>query len=460
MKKIFPLSLTARTLLMMLVGLSFSHILSILIFSSEKLEPAVLTDEHHILERMATVVRLLGEIPPASHPALLAAMSHSGMHYQLVPPQLPEHLHNHETLQKQLAALVAPAQVMALSISEPDWHHDQGSMHRIIFSMEMAIIRLMHEAVLDHELHAWIALPYGQWVLLKTHPTENHAPLFRHATISVLVMTVAIFIISLIIVSHMTLPLRRIIRAADDFGHDVYAAPLPEEGAREIVTVARAFNRMNRRIRDFVEERLRMVAAISHDLRTPLTKLKLMTEFVGDESTRQRMSTTLDEMESMLTATLTFARETVQQESKQRVNLSSLLSSICEDMADMGLTVTCQEADKLPCHCRPLAMKRAFTNLIHNAVKYGGAAHVSLQPQGSRCLVTIHDPGQGIPPHEWENVFKPFLRLEPSRSPDTGGVGLGLSIAASVIRDHEGKIHFSHPAEGGFEVRVELPLGG
>lgn len=465
MKRPFPMSLAGRTIFILLVGLTFSHLLSILVFTSEKLESAVLTSEHQVLERMATVIRLLSAMPPALHEPVLAAMNHSGMHFAVLQPDLSDWelpvSGLDELLRQQLAKGIGQGQarVLAVKTGEPDWHHAHGTMHQLLFAMEIGIIRLMHETVMNQELAAWVEFPTGNRVFLTTRPADNHVPLFRHASISVLIMTGAIFLFSLVIAQHMTLPLRRMVRAADDFGRDVYTAPLPEQGATEIIAVARAFNRMNQRIRDFVEDRLRMIAAISHDLRTPLTKLKLMAEFVGDDDLRGRLVATMDEMEAMLTATLTFARDTVTVEPKQKVNLSSLLSSICQDLSDAGMTATFEEMDKQPCHCRPLAMKRALNNLIHNAVKYGGSAQVSLVRAGEKYLVTIRDPGPGIPESAWEDVFKPFFRLDPSRNTDTGGVGLGLSIAVSVIRDHNGAIRFSHPPAGGFITQVELPAG-
>lgn len=464
MKNPFPISLAGRTQLILLIGLTFSHILSILVFTSEKLEPAVLTSERQVLERMATVTRLLLEIPGSLHEPVLSAMNHSGMRFEVLHQTAqdphPSMAGNDEPLRQQLEKEIGSSQarVVVVTTGEPDWNHPHGTTHRLLFTLEMGIIRLMHDQVMDREVRAWVELPAGHRILLTTRPAENHVSLFRHATISVLIMTGAIFLFSLVIAWHMTLPLRRIIHAADTLGQDVYADLLPEQGAVETVTVARAFNRMNRKIREFVEERLRMIAAISHDLRTPLTKLKLMAEFVGDETMRSRMVATLDEMESMLSATLSFARDASTVEPKQRVNLSGLLSAICEDMVDAGQPATFEESDKQPCHCRPLAMKRALTNLIHNAVKYGGSAQVSLLREDEQLVVVIRDPGSGIPESEWGNVFKPFFRLEPSRSPDTGGVGLGLAIAASVIRDHDGLIHFAHLPKGGFVVRVELPV--
>ena len=242
------------------------------------------------------------------------------------------------------------------------------------------------------------------------------------------------------------------------FGRDVYAEPLPERGATEIVHAAQIFNRMNQRIRAFVEERLQIIAAISHDLRTPLTQLRLMVEFTRQEDDRTRMISILDEMEKMFATTLAFARDSVSTESKQLLNLSGLLAVICSDMTDAGGLAHFEEADKLPYFCQPIAMKRAMTNLIDNSIKYGGSTNVSVTNTCEVLDIQIYDPGLGIPEAEWRNVLQPFHRLEPSRNRHTGGVGMGLAIANSVIHDHGGKIQFIQPATGGFIVKVILPV--
>ncbi|MBF0109306.1 MAG: HAMP domain-containing protein [Magnetococcales bacterium] len=464
MKERMANSLAGRIIIIMVVGLTFSHILSILVFTSEKLEPAVLGHEEEVLERMATLIQIFPVIPRDIRQPFLAASMRSGMNFSLIgatgpgwplPPR-----DNDETLRRLLEGKIGQtgARVIAFSAGPPDWNHRLGSFHRFVFALEMKLIRWMHDAVMERELRAWIDFPTGERLLLESLLTENHVPLFRHATFSVIIMSVAILIFALIVSRATTRPLRRIVEAVDTVGQNATAAPLPETGPTEVVAVARAFNRMNRRIREFVADRLRMVAAISHDLRTPLTKLKLMVEFANDEHTRKRMVETLDEMESMLAATLTYSRDALLDEPRQRVNLTSLVGALATDMIDAGHDVVFSEEERLICHCRPMAMKRALNNLIHNAVQYGGAARITLHRKQRTAILLIHDPGEGIPEKEWDNVFKPFFRLESARGSGMGNVGLGLSIAGTVLRDHDASIRFFHPDSGGFVTRVALPI--
>ena len=286
--------------------------------------------------------------------------------------------------------------------------------------------------------------------------------LLEHAVISALVMAVPILALSVWVVRRLTRPLSDIAAAAERFGRDVAAPPLPETGPDEVRMVARAFNRMQRQLRSFVEDRTRMLAAISHDLRTPITLLRLRTEFITDPEEQARMRATLGEMEAMIAATLYFARDDDASEPRQTVDMVGLLSSICYDMADVGLPVSFEPdpVGRLPFDCRLSALKRALTNLIDNAVKYGQAARIALARTGSNLVITVDDDGPGIPEAEQEAVFSPFYRLEPSRNSATGGVGLGLSVVRTVIHAHGGSIRVHNQSEGGLRVAVTLPLPG
>ncbi|WP_297368305.1 ATP-binding protein [Acidocella sp.] len=258
-------------------------------------------------------------------------------------------------------------------------------------------------------------------------------------------------------------PVQTLAAAAEALGRDVVTAPpLPEQGAAEIVTAAKAFNTMAARIRRFVDDRTFLLTAIGHDLRTPITRLKLRAEFMEDDEQREKMLADLDEMEAMVAATLAFGRDIGSTESPAPVDLASLLRAILDDQAD--LTPARQEAitysgpEHLAVRLRPLACKRAFANLIGNAVKYGDAARVTLTaPQKGLVRIDIEDDGPGIPELERERVFEPFRRLETSRNRETGGSGLGLAIARNIIRAHGGDIVMLDAAPGGLRVRVTLP---
>ncbi|MEA1676642.1 ATP-binding protein [Nitrospirillum sp. BR 11163] len=256
-----------------------------------------------------------------------------------------------------------------------------------------------------------------------------------------------------------TRPLRRFAAAADRLGVDMNAPSLDETGPREVRLAAAAFNKMQRRLRAFVEDRTRMLAAVSHDLRTPLTRMRLRAEFVDDDGVREKMLEDLGEMESMIGATLAFARDEAAQETLEPLDLNLLLSRAAEDYRDAGKPVGFSPAPgPVRVVGRRTALKRAFTNVVENALKYGASADVAVAVMGETVAVSVTDQGPGIPEAEWDNVFRPFYRLEASRSRDTGGTGLGLSVANDVVRAHGGEIRLENRAEGGLRVILHLPL--
>ncbi|HLZ64862.1 MAG TPA: ATP-binding protein [Aliidongia sp.] len=246
--------------------------------------------------------------------------------------------------------------------------------------------------------------------------------------------------------------------AADAIGRSVDAPLLPESGPHEVRLAAKAFNRMQERLRRFVNDRTQMLAAISHDLRTPLTRLRLRAEFVDDDAQRAKMLSDIAEMEAMITATLAFARDDALREPRTPQDLDQLLDQLASDLCDSGYPVQYEPGEPVVVSCSPGGVRRAIANLAENAVKYGDVAHLSLQRHGDLVTILIEDDGPGIPPELAEQVFQPFFRLEGSRNRDTGGVGLGLSVARTIIRGHGGDIELSNRPEGGLRVTVTLPV--
>ncbi len=213
---------------------------------------------------------------------------------------------------------------------------------------------------------------------------------------------------------------------------------------------------MQSRIKHFLDERTQMLAAISHDLRTSLTRLRLEAEDLPESETKNRLIFDMSEMERMISATLTFAGDELKSEPQRRVDLAALLISLCDSFSDHGQPADYNGPNHAHLLCQPVAMKRAFDNLIGNAIKYGSRASVTLALEDGSVLVSITDAGPGIHPDDVELAFRPFSRLETSRNRETGGVGLGLPIARDIIRAHGGEISLSNRPEGGLEVLVRL----
>jgi signal transduction histidine kinase len=247
--------------------------------------------------------------------------------------------------------------------------------------------------------------------------------------------------------------------AAERLGRDPNAPPLPLSvgGSAEIRVATAAFNDMQDRLRRYVEDRTTMVGAIAHDLRTPLTRLRFRVE-ASPEELRAKMTADIDQMEAMIAATLAFVRDASGEPQRSKLELSSLLESVTDDMAETGARVTLEKAERVVISADSLALRRLFSNLLENAVKFGGGARARLLVKDHSAVVEIEDDGPGVPDIELERVFAPFYRREPSRSRKTGGIGLGLSVARSIARSHGGDLVLENRPGGGLTARATLPV--
>ncbi|WP_207477766.1 ATP-binding protein [Arenibaculum pallidiluteum] len=306
-------------------------------------------------------------------------------------------------------------------------------------------------------LHLAVALNDGSWVGFTADP-ERDGP-FRLIRFALWMGLVALVIVGLSwwAARRVTAPVAAFARAAERLGVDGEAPLLPETGPRELRIATRAFNRMQERLRRFVEDRTQMLAAISHDLRTPLTRMRLRAEFVDDPEQQRRMLEDLDQMEAMIASTLAFARDDARKEQRALLDVGAMLATLADDLADAGLQVVYEGPNHRTLACRPVALRRAVSNLVDNALKYGGTARIHLDEQPGQVAVVVEDSGPGIPEAELEKVFQPFYRIERSRSRDTGGTGLGLSVARTVARAHGGDVILENRPEGGLRARLLLP---
>jgi len=286
-------------------------------------------------------------------------------------------------------------------------------------------------------------------------PEQTHNWPYR-LLLSLAVLLIAVVAVSLIAVRWATRPLNELADAADELGGNINRPPLEERGPVEVVRAARAFNTMQARLASYIRDRTRVLAAMSHDLKTPITRLRLRAELLEDPLVRAKFTKDLDEMESMVGATLDFLRGQEVGEPVQPVDVTALLESLQADMAEIGGPVRIEGNARAPFPGRPQAMKRCLANLIENAVKYGKSAVVAIDDNDSRLEIRIRDEGPGLPQSELEKVFEPFYRVEGSRSRDTGGTGLGLTIARSVAEAHGGSLVLSNRAGGGLEARLIL----
>ncbi|MEO8114835.1 MAG: ATP-binding protein [Phenylobacterium sp.] len=263
--------------------------------------------------------------------------------------------------------------------------------------------------------------------------------------------------ITYVFARRLATPIRLFAAAAERLGRDPRAPPLHVSGSSEITVAARAFNEMQERLRRYVDDRTAMVAAIAHDLRTPLTRLRFRIDGLPEEQ-QAKMAADIDQMEAMIAAALTFVRDASRPGERTPLELSSLLESLCDEMAETGAATEVEAGEKVVMEGDPMALRRLFSNLLENAVKFGGRARARVFRDAANAVVEIDDDGPGIPGEDTERVFEPFYRREPSRSRQTGGIGLGLAVVRSIARGHGGDVALVNRAGGGLTARVQLPL--
>ena len=268
---------------------------------------------------------------------------------------------------------------------------------------------------------------------------------------------VVVITVALIAVRLVTRPIQRLAEAADAFGRDLESPPLEESGPTETRRAAEAFNRMQGRIKRLIAERSRALAAVSHDLRTPLTRMRLRAELVDDETLRAQIGADIDDMQAMVESTLDYLRGLRDNEAVQEIDIEALLQSLVADEQALERPVTLEAGTAAPFAGRLSVLRRALANLVDNAVKYGSAARIRVEDSADALCLIVEDSGPGIPEDALASVVEPYVRLETSRSRATGGVGLGLAIARDAARLHGGELSLRNKAGGGLAATLTLP---
>lgn len=397
--------------------------------------------ETGLLDQAAAITRVMATTPRASRPMIAAAASNKLYRVAWysnraeLPPNADCGVELYDGLEK-LRELLERPDVRAIGCDQDRAMEKGAAMQGYTLS---------------------ISLPDDSWVQFSTA--------FRSWGIDArlrYVLTVTFVVMSSILVAalasrRLARPMERFARAAQRFGADVNAPPMQVKGPVEFQSAMNAFNDMQARIQRFITDRTAMLAAISHDLRAPLTRLRLRGEFVEDVEQQKKLFRDVDEMQAMVNSALSFFRDDGTQEAITRFNLSEMVNTVLDDFRDAGENVSYHGPLNEVYVGRPLSLRRAITNVIDNAIKYGGSASVSMHATQSDVVIVVDDEGDGIPSELHEAVFRPFFRSEPSRNRKTGGIGLGLSAARSTVRGHGGDILLVNRQPRGLSVHVMLP---
>lgn len=454
--RLLPKGLTGQIVLVALAGLVLIQLLSIQIYRSDREEALGYVNSRNAMQRIISVVRLLSLSPPSLYHEILKASRSETLLLRLADePLQPDN--RSPRFEKLVRAKLGYPSSLAVEISaelKQDIQRSRAWQHH----NRMMKDRNGMPPPQDMRLYGSIELPNGGWLQFSSLVDKETASWSWQTTLNLLLVASLVIGLMIWLFRRATRPLKQLAANADRLGRGEDIEPLREEGPTEIRESIQAFNRMHTRLDRFVQDRTRMLAAISHDLRTPITSLRLRTEFLDEGEDKERIQQTLQQMEQMLAATLSFAREEGQQEATRELDLVSLLESLCDDYADMGQPVTCLAEGKQVYACRANTLRRVLQNLIGNAIKYAGGAEVSLVRGDGELLILVRDQGPGIAESQLEEVFKPFVRLDEARNTESGSVGLGLAIARTLVHQHGGELSLHNREEGGLEARISLPL--
>lgn len=446
-------SLFGRTVLVIVGGLIVAQVLSAVLLFDERsrwfLQGRIGRSSH----RIADAANVLDSQPPANREQLAAGFASTDFDLSVLAAQ-PELPGSDEALAAS-AATLAEELTLELGRQEPAkvsvrYNPDAPSASRGYDPFETRIPATVIEAALHSR-------DGGQWyrVRFKLQADVRSLP---DRVIWDMAMQLAILLLLLMIaVRWVTRPLSVLAMAADRLGRNLDEPPIPERGPSEVMRAAQAFNRMQQRLRDLLAQKAQMLAAVSHDLKTPITRLRLRAEMLSDSELRTKISRDLDEMEAMVRATLDLMRGSGTVEPLARTDLLALVESLQADYEDTGREVSVSAGSVAPVELRPQALRRCLSNLIDNGLNYGERVRISVIDAADRVTVQFDDDGPGIPEADLERVFEPFYRVEGSRNRESGGTGLGLSIARAIAAEHAGTIVLSNRAEGGLRVTLTLP---
>jgi len=450
-----PRSLRSQVLLVVVAALMLAQGFSLWLFADERDLAVRAALSREALDRAANVVMLIEQATPDTELAVLQAASSPLLRFSIDPEPTLDHTDHapRTTLAALRQSLGAEREVRI------ELHEVRGVMPPIPGQPE-AMTVMHHEMSMSAvELQFSASLADGRWLNVRS---RFHRPPLQWAWVDLATfsLTALILLIAVwVMLGRIVRPLGLLSVTADHMGRGDWQPEIAPSGPGEVKRLTMAFNHMQARLKRFVDERAGLLAALGHDLRSPLTALRVRAEMVDDEDTRAALTRSISEMQDLLDATLIYARGTNTAEPIEVLEVAAFVAELVADYVETGRDVSVATPDgPIIAPIRPVALRRALRNLIDNALRYGSVARLSLGRQKGTVCLTVDDDGPGLAEADLERVFEPFVRLETSRSRDTGGTGLGLPIAQAIVRAHGGDITLSNRDGGGFRATVMLPL--
>ena len=439
--KLLPDTIAARTTAILLVSLLLFHVVSIGAYHFRLNSEVDLTNELRLAERLSTIKRALARLPPTEREQTAHSLSGGPLevHWSSIPLTVDRSSAHEKArgLRTRLLEVAPEISADGLLIGAPSPLNDKpDDPHLLLVSLKLAD---------------------ASWVNFSITTLSGPQSSLLDMVVSTSLMALAVIVLSILVLRSVTRPLQRCAATAQKLYVDAEPHAIPVSGPREVRELAVAFNELQHRVKRLVDDRTLTLAAISHDLKTPLTRAQLRVEDIDNAELRQHLDADLAEMLMMIDATLSFLKGDQAGEAVRDVDLNAILESISGDMIDLGHAIAFDSEGKLVLRGRHLALKRAFSNLIGNAVNYGTHVQVAAARRGSDIDITIDDDGPGIAREHRDDVFAPFFRIEASRNRATGGTGLGLTVARTILRGHGGDVTLHDSPSGGLRALVRLP---
>lgn len=442
MRRLLPRSLLGRMMVLLVLALLCAQAVAFAAYLFDRRGMVAEFTDELVLSRVPAAAEVLRDLPPERQERVVRLLSSRWIRYVVAEqPLLPAAASAHPLAARLAAALAVEPRVAERPREASRYLGADGGRDDATRVLQIAV-----------------PLDAGRWLNVEWPLESSLWELAERMSLPLLLSVAAVLLSAAFLARRITRPLAALSDAAERFGRGEQVGELEPAGPEDVARTIRAFNQMSSRLQRFVQDRTRMLAAVSHDLRTPITALRIRAEMIDDDELRGRMIGSLEEMERMVEGALQFARAEAVSEPTGPLELRQLVESALYEVEPAAAHWTLLPGPELPLQGRPVALGRALRNLVENALRYGARAEVSLRREGDSALVVIEDSGPGIPEADQERVFEPYVRLEGSRSAETGGTGLGLAIARGIVRGHGGEVALSNRSAGGLRVVVSLPL--
>jgi len=467
MRRLLPQTLPAWVLLIVIAGLLASQVTTLYIVARDRAASSDVVDYYRLNDRAFSIVQLMYSATPQERRHMASGVASSS--YAMTVSDTPA-VASAIAQDDQLAELedILVGRLSKFGVTEARVRRDPASlMDRLprrsasdsdVGEVEKDLLALAAGFARSDKLTASIQFADGQWLNF-TEPILPPGPVLSLESLPLYAVMAGLVVVACVwSLRRLTAPYRVMERAVNRLGKDLKSPPISETGSREIRAAAHAINTMQARLRAYVEDREHLAAALAHDLRTPLTRMRLRVELLRNSGLRAALAADIADIEAIASSVIDLATFEVAEEKSERIDLTSLVEAVADGYPGVTLDEAGLNARELICVARPVALKRCIDNLVRNAVTYGRHARLTLGRAQGFALLSIRDEGPGIPPDRLEAVFSPFVRQETSRSRETGGLGLGLTIARNIARAAGGDIALSNHPEGGLLTELRLPL--